>query len=241
MDSLFSNCNFYLHSWWIYYRSFLTCLLISKYQMTKEMNNCLKIANRTVMWILVVICIEGDNSLIGNVWMYKLTFVTWNTHSCKHTYLLSGPLHRCCVCFSELLKGQKTKSKEKRKGRACDPSLFLFSFLLFHFFLFFSWPGKWADRVTPFSCFILPVLSFFIYSPTLLFSFLLLLFHLQCFSVIKPSFCHPTLFPSEQSLTPAWETAVDNRAEGWVCEWKRKIKRGKHEGKSRVIIRDREI
>lgn len=171
MASPFSNYNFYLWSWCIYYRSFLTCLLTSKYQMTKEMNSCLKIANRTVMWILAVICIEGDNSLIGNVWIYKLTFITWRTHSCKHTYLLSGPLHHCCVCFSELLKGQKTKSKEKRKGRACDPSLFLFSFLLFHFFLFFSWPGKWADRVTPFSCFILPrpvVFYLFPHAPLLL-------------------------------------------------------------------------
>lgn len=101
-----------------------------------------------------------------NVHKLKLTYITWHTHLYKHTYLLSGPLHLCCVCFSELLKRQKTKSRQKRKESACDPSLFPFSFLLFHLFLFFSWPGKWADRVTLFSCFILlrPV-GFYIYSP----------------------------------------------------------------------------
>lgn len=140
------------------------------------------------------------------------TYISWHTHLYKHTYLLSGPLHLCRVCFSELLKGQKTKSREKRKANACDPSLFLLSFLLLRLLLFFSWPGKWADRVTPFSRFILlrPVV-FFIYSPALLSSVLLLLFHLQCFSVVKPSFCHLTLFPSEPSPTPAWETCWDNR------------------------------
>lgn len=61
---------------------------------------------------------------------------------------LSGPLHICCVCFSELFKRQKTKSKEK--GRECAMLPFLF-FFLFHFFR----PGKEADSVTLFSCFIL--------------------------------------------------------------------------------------
>lgn len=107
------------------------------------------------------------DSFIGcmNVQTVNLTYIARHTHLYKHTYLLSGPLHLCCVCFSELLKRQKTKSREKRKERACDPSLFLFSFLLLRLLLFFSWPGKWADRVTLFSCFILPVPSFFIYSP----------------------------------------------------------------------------
>lgn len=49
-----------------------------------------------------------------------------------HTYtrFLSGPLHLCCVCFSELLKRQKTKSKEKRKERehAILPSVSISSF-----------------------------------------------------------------------------------------------------------------
>lgn len=150
--------------------------------------------------------------------MYKLTFITSHTHSCKHTYLLSGPLHCCCVCFSELLKRQKTKSKEKRKGRACDPSLFYFPFSSSIFSFSSADLANGLIELLHSPILFSAVLSFFIYSPTLLFSFLLLLFHLQCFSVVKPSFCHPTLFPLEQSPTPAWETAVDNRAEGRVCE-----------------------
>lgn len=57
--------------------------------------------------------------------------------------------------------------------------MFLFFFLLLNFFLFFSWPGKWTDRVTlpPFSRFIVfrAVVFKKIYSLRLF--FLLLLFH----------------------------------------------------------------
>lgn len=136
------------------------------------------------------------------------------------------------VCFSELLKKQKTKSRKKIKEGAILS--FVSTLILLRFLLFFSWPGKWVDRVTlPLHChFILSPSRFLFIPPCSLFFyafFCLLFFHSEWFLCAhgEPSFHCPTLFSLCETLTPAWETVADNRREEPVYEMKKKIKRGR--------------
>ena len=107
--------------------------------------------------------------------LLPLTHAHTLAHPNAQAHTFSRPLHICSVCFSELLKRQKTKSKEKRKERACNPS--------FCFYFSFSSPISSADlanrliellySLVSFSF----ALSFFIYSLPLF----LLRFISECF------------------------------------------------------------
>lgn len=77
--------------------------------------------------------------MLNDFYIVYYRFLVTTPFTLSLSLSLSFPAHSlCCVCFSELLKRQKTKSREKRKGerdRASVQSFLLFPprFSCFHF------------------------------------------------------------------------------------------------------------
>lgn len=146
---------------------------------------------------------------------------------------LSGPLHICCVCFSELFKRRKTKSKEKgREGERVQRFHFCFSFFSISSADLANRPIVLLYSLVLFS---FAAVVFYLFPPSLLppasFISVRVFFRRVLRGRVKPPFHCPTLFFFVTVTHAGLGNSRRQKSRGTRVRTQKKVKRGRTEGK----------
>lgn len=149
---------------------------------------------------------------------------------------LSSPLHICCVCFSELFKRRKTKSKEKgREGERVQGFHFCFSFFSISSADLANRPIVLLYSLVLFS---FAAVVFYLFPPSLLppssFISVRVFFRRVLRGCVKPPFHCPTLFFFVTVPHAGLGNSRGQKSRGTSVQMQKNVKWGRTEGKKQT-------